>query len=184
MPGIWTNEGEGWCLTRPKGFPDEDTLHSLIQETPGMLPLAGEPTLVVLGREVRLGSGYADLVGVETTGRPIIIEVKLSKNAEAKRAVVAQVLAYAAWLHGFTTTQLEERLSGRTSKKTATLLFSTPFLSLPKQVRLTERRSRQLLRKTCATAGSGWSLSWTRCRWNSRHWLPIWRTSPTGWRST
>ena len=41
---------------------------------------------------------------------PVLIEVKLSKNNEARRAVVAQILAYAAYLDGMTTELLEERL--------------------------------------------------------------------------
>ena len=76
-----------------------------------MLPLAGSPRLLVLGREVLLGSGYADIVGVEASGRPVIIEIKLAQNNEARRAVVAQILAYAASLHGLTREQLEDRLS-------------------------------------------------------------------------
>ena len=109
MTSIWTKkEGANWQLTDPKGFQDEDTLHSLIEDTPGMLPLAGDPSLVVLGREAPLGSGLADLLAVESDGRPVIIEVKLSQNAEAKRAIVAQALAYAAWLHGYTLAQLQE----------------------------------------------------------------------------
>lgn len=65
-----------------------------------MLPLAGSPRLTVVGREVRLGTGYADLIAVEPEGRVVIIEVKLAKSAELRRAVVAQVLAYAAFLVG------------------------------------------------------------------------------------
>lgn len=65
-----------------------------------MLPLAGSPQLTMLGREVRLGSGYADLIAVESTGRLVIIEVKLADNAESRRAVVAQVLSYAGYLQG------------------------------------------------------------------------------------
>lgn len=113
--GIWTRDGDGWKLSQPKRFPDEATLHDLIERNPEMLPLSGAPRLVILGREVPLGSGYADLVGVETTGRPVIIEVKLAQNNEARRAVVAQILAYAAHLHGTTREQLEYRLSGHDS---------------------------------------------------------------------
>ena len=65
-----------------------------------MLPLTGAPQLVVVGREVQLGNGYADLIAVEPSGRLAIIEVKLARNAEARRAVVAQVLTYAAYLRG------------------------------------------------------------------------------------
>ena len=113
LPGIWTQNDEGWKLSRPEGFPDEATLHGLIEETPEMLPLSGAPALLILGREVSLGSGYADLVGVETSGRPVIIEVKLAQNNEARRAVVAQILAYAANLHGTTREQLEGRFGKR-----------------------------------------------------------------------
>ena len=111
IPKIWTKGAEGWKPRQPEGFPDEATLHSLIEERPEMLPLAGAPTLLILDREVLLGSGYADLVGVEASGRPVIIEIKLAHNNEARRAIVAQILAYAASLHGMTREQLEERFS-------------------------------------------------------------------------
>ena len=110
MSGIWTEDGDSWALSPPEGFRDEATLHGLIEQTPEMLPLSGAPPLLILGREVPLGSGYADLVGVETSGRPVIIEVKLAYSSEARRAVVAQILAYAAHLHGMTREQLEDRV--------------------------------------------------------------------------
>lgn len=99
---LWTNDESGWDLLTPSGFPDEKTLHGLVEEAPQMLPLAGSPDLVVVGREVQLGSGYADLVAVESSGRAVLIEVKLSRNAEARRAIVSQTLSYAAYLHGAT----------------------------------------------------------------------------------
>lgn len=108
IPGIWTNDDSGWKLSHPKGFPDEATLQGLIAEAPDLLPLAGAPKLAILGTEVMLGTGYVDILGFETSGRPVIIEVKLRSNAEARRAVVAQVLAYAAYLQGETATRLEE----------------------------------------------------------------------------
>jgi hypothetical protein len=43
------------------------------------------PQLTVLEREVRLGNGYADLLAVESTGRLVVIEVKLSANVEPTR---------------------------------------------------------------------------------------------------
>src|SRR5947208_11899103 len=96
MTAIWRNDGSGWRALRPTGFPDEAALHRLVEEAPQMLPLAGTPRLVVVGREVQLGGGYADLLAVEPSGRLAVIEVKLARNAEARRAVVAQVLTYAA----------------------------------------------------------------------------------------
>ena len=107
MTGIWTNTGEGWRLGPPQTFQDEATLHRLIKENPQLLPLAGSPRLTVLGSEVPLGSGYADILAVESSGRPTIIEVKLASNPEARRAIVSQVLAYAAFLHGYDAEELE-----------------------------------------------------------------------------
>ena len=56
MTAIWQNDGTGWRLSAPVGFPDEQTLHDLVEETPQILPLAGDPTLVVVGKEVVLGT--------------------------------------------------------------------------------------------------------------------------------
>jgi hypothetical protein len=111
MP-IWTNQGSGWQLLATTGFPDEDALHSLVERAPQILPLAGSPRLIILGREVLLGNGYADLIAIEPTGRLTIIEVKLARNAEARRAIVAQVLTYAAYLNGLDPTVLERDILG------------------------------------------------------------------------
>lgn len=65
MTAIWQNDGTGWRLSAPVGFPDEQTLHDLVEETPQILPLAGNPRLVVVGKEVGLGNDYADIAAVE-----------------------------------------------------------------------------------------------------------------------
>ena len=112
MTGIWRKDGEAWSLLPPHGFEDEAALHQRIAEAPEMLPLSGQPRLAVVGSEVRLGNGYADVIAVELEGRPVVIEVKLSRNAEARRAVVAQALAYAAYLHGLSTEVFETDILG------------------------------------------------------------------------
>jgi hypothetical protein len=118
MPAIWRNEGEAWKLVLPSGFPDEATLHTLIERAPHLLPLAGSPRLVVVGREVRLGAGFADLIAIEPDdGRVAIVEIKLARNSEARRAVIAQVLAYASVLHGETPEGLERILSGHLGQR-------------------------------------------------------------------
>jgi hypothetical protein len=52
MTAIWRNDGTGWSLSAPIGFPDEQTLHDLVEATPRILPLVGDPRLVVVGKEV------------------------------------------------------------------------------------------------------------------------------------
>jgi hypothetical protein len=107
---IWRRDADEWRPLLPAGFPSEEALHDLVEETPNLLPLAGDPTLVVLGREVALGPGYADLIAVDTEGRLTIIEIKLRKSGEARRAVVAQILTYAAYLKGLDLQALEDLL--------------------------------------------------------------------------
>jgi RecB family endonuclease NucS len=113
MTAIWHSDGTTWRLLDPTGFADEAALHNLVEEAPQLLPLAGEPQLVVVGREVQLGNGYADLLAVEPSGRLVVVEVKLARNAEARRAVVAQVLTYAAYLRGLDPATLEQQVLGR-----------------------------------------------------------------------
>lgn len=113
MSGIWVKRDNGWQLGSPEAFPHEATLHELIHQNPQLLPLAGSPRLTVLGSEVQLGTGYADILAVEQYGRPVIIEVKLARNAEARRAIVAQVLAYAAFLRGTDIESLERNIAVR-----------------------------------------------------------------------
>lgn len=113
MTAIWQNDGAGWRLLAPTGFPDEQTLHDLVAETPQILPLAGNPKLVVVGKEVSLGNGYADIVAIEPSGRLVVVEFKLSRNAEARRAVVAQVLTYAAHLKDLSPEVVEGEVLGR-----------------------------------------------------------------------
>ena len=117
MTGIWRKDGDKWSLVGPSEFSNEEELHDRIVEAPEMLPLSGQPQIVAPYREVPLGGGFADVLAFEASGRPVVIEVKLSRNAEARRAVVAQALAYAAALHGATVEELETSILGSHLRK-------------------------------------------------------------------
>jgi hypothetical protein len=112
MTAIWHGDGAEWRLLSPSDFPDEAALHRLVEDAPYTLPLAGNPRLVIVGREVLLGGNYADLIALEPSGRLAVIEIKLARNAEARRAVIAQVLTYAAYLRGIDTDSLERDVLG------------------------------------------------------------------------
>jgi hypothetical protein len=113
MSAVWKSSGQGWTLLQPSGFPTEQELHDLVGEAPELLPLAGSPAMTIVGSEVALGSNFADLIGVEPTGRLAIIEVKLARNSEARRAVVSQALSYAAFLQGLTIAEVEDGVLAR-----------------------------------------------------------------------
>jgi 3-keto-5-aminohexanoate cleavage enzyme len=96
MSAIWRREADEWRPLLPSGFANEEALHDPVEEAPHLLPLSGDPTLVVVGREVALGSGYADLVAVEPDGRLSVIEIKLRRNAEARRLARREIARTAA----------------------------------------------------------------------------------------
>lgn len=133
MTAIWHQKDGKWGLLSPAGFEDEDALHTLVERSPELLPLAGSPRLAILGREVRLGSGSADLFGMEPDGRPVILEIKLKANPEARRAVIAQVLAYASYLYRSSYEDLE---SGTLGKHLQQMGFQTIADALANQAQL------------------------------------------------
>lgn len=78
---------------------NENWLQNLIHNHPSLVP-AGEveacfENLVPVLREFTLPSGYLDNFYVTPEGYPVLVEVKLWKNQEARRKVVAQILEYA-----------------------------------------------------------------------------------------
>lgn len=113
MNAIWNHDGAVWKPLAPTGFADEAALHTLVEQAPHLLPLAGSPVIAVIDRESPLGTGRVDLLGVEIDGRLVIIEVKLARNTEARRAVVAQILAYAAYLAEMDADSLERSVVSR-----------------------------------------------------------------------
>lgn len=78
---------------------NEDWLQNLIHDNPGLIPSreieACFDNLVPVLREFSLPSGYLDNFYVTPEGYPVLVEVKLWKNQEARRKVVAQILEYA-----------------------------------------------------------------------------------------
>ena len=119
MGTIWRRQDEEWQRLLPAGFPSEQKLHDLVEGEPSLLPLSGDPSVVVLGREVAIGPGYADLIAVEPDGRLVVIEIKLRRNSEARRAVIGQILTYAAFLKGLSIPALEEILRSHLDKMEA-----------------------------------------------------------------
>src|ERR1700688_1134547 len=78
---------------------NERWLQDLIHDHPGLIP-AGEieacfDNLVPVLTEFPLPSGYLDNLFVTPDGYLVLVEVKLWKNAESRRKVIAQILEYA-----------------------------------------------------------------------------------------
>lgn len=84
---------------------DEAWLQALIHDHPALLPVEQiEPALVPLVpvcREMPVPSGFVDNLLMTEEGGIVLVEAKLWRNPEGRRAVVGQVLDYAKDLAGF-----------------------------------------------------------------------------------
>ena len=110
---IWDTVEEVLERASPREYQNEAELHRLIERNPQSLPLTGAPKLTVLGSEITLGWGRLDILAIESTGRPVLIEVKLVRNLESYREIVAQILFYAAFLRGLDVDYLERYRLGK-----------------------------------------------------------------------
>jgi hypothetical protein len=67
--------------------------------------------LIPICMEIETGAGPADILYVTPTGQLVLVETKLWRNPEARRAVVGQILDYAKQLSSWTYDILEEKAS-------------------------------------------------------------------------
>lgn len=81
----------------------EDALHRVIEKQPNVLPgrqmdpgSADPPRFVLLCHEMPSGGGSLDLLLVDQRGVLTLVEAKLIASSEARRAVIGQIIEYAA----------------------------------------------------------------------------------------
>ncbi len=90
-------------------FKSEAELQSAIANNPQILFKETEPKVFLVKREVILPSaGRLDILLVDENGVPVAVEVKMSKNIQSRREVVAQVFDYAADLNDLTIDELDD----------------------------------------------------------------------------
>lgn len=114
MPSIIVQDTNGGSRVLPcRPFAYEEILQRSIAELPSLLPLETVSdeavSFVTIGEEWPAGTGRADVVLVGSDGVVTIVETKLSRNPEARREVIAQVLEYAAYLTEWTIYEIQHR---------------------------------------------------------------------------
>jgi hypothetical protein len=116
MAVILKNQGGAEAIQRVS-FNNEAELQKLLADNPSLLQNEAEPSLAFVKREVNLGSsGYLDLLLINRDGLPIAVEVKLQKNAESRREVVAQAIDYITALTDKTVDELGEETGAQLSQ--------------------------------------------------------------------
>ncbi len=89
--------GGGWSSPSRRGFGLEVELEQLIHDYPEVLPGVSAAAIAVTQFSVPSG-GSVDLVVLEPDATVTVVECKLAKNAEVRRAVVGQIFSYASSL--------------------------------------------------------------------------------------
>jgi hypothetical protein len=98
-------------------FASESELQKLIAENPSLLQDETEAPLAFVKSEVNLGSsGSLDLLLINKDGLPVAVEVKLQRNAESRREVVAQAIDYITALTHMTVDELDEETDAQLSQ--------------------------------------------------------------------
>lgn len=97
-------------------FKDEAELQTCLERSPYLLVAESEPPVITVQREVRLpAAGILDLLIVDREGLPVAVEVKLARNSQSRRQVVAQAFDYVADLSTLSFEELDDLVDGALS---------------------------------------------------------------------
>jgi hypothetical protein len=111
------NKRASWKLVESNDYSSEADLQRLLAESPEIIPLdeirPGSGPLVAAVREFALPVGSIDLLAFTAEGEIAIIECKLSRNTQAKREVIGQILDYAAHLWGMSYGEVDQKIRER-----------------------------------------------------------------------
>lgn len=107
-------EGEPWRQPMVGSYDNEMALQRLLVESPTLIPGVGPAATV---SELYLPTGGSiDVVAVSPAGEITLVECKLAANSEVRRAVVGQILSYAAAVWRLTYEQFDYCFQQRAAK--------------------------------------------------------------------
>jgi len=133
MP-ISMNEDTKTTRFAEEGFRDEAELQACLERSPWLLVFDKDPPVAAVQREVALPSaGVLDLLIVDQEGLPVAVEVKLARNTQSRRAVVAQAFDYISDLSGMTFEELDDRVEGALDGALSDLAVAGRDVALRKQ---------------------------------------------------
>src|SRR5690625_2777023 len=112
LPMLVKESGSVQSLRSMRGSWTESDLQSFVLEHPSVLPVADiEPVfgdLIPLAGELRVPSGRLDALFVNSQGLLTVVECKLWRNEESRRAALGQILEYASDLSRWSYSDLQQ----------------------------------------------------------------------------
>ncbi|MFD7160942.1 hypothetical protein ACFV9C_40605 [Kribbella sp. NPDC059898] len=95
---VLVKDGDRWAAADPRSWGSEADLEQVLADHPYLIP--GCDSAAVARQFAIAGVGVVDLVCTDEFGTITLIECKLARNAEIRRAVIGQIFAYASGLTG------------------------------------------------------------------------------------
>ncbi|MBI5686550.1 MAG: DUF91 domain-containing protein [Verrucomicrobia bacterium] len=115
-------------------FQNELELQTCIARSPFLLASGFDALVATVQREVGLpGAGSLDILNVDEMGLPIAVEVKLARNPQSRREVVAQVLDYVSVLKKLTIDELDDIVKGALTETLQKLVGPERVMSVRKK---------------------------------------------------
>ncbi len=103
----------GAVSARATEFGLESELEEVVASRPDLLTTANDHKLALVGRQIDLpDAGLLDLLFVSEAGLPVAAEVKLARNGESRRQIVAQLVDYLSSLTLLTVDELDAEVDG------------------------------------------------------------------------
>lgn len=108
MPILIKNNDEFKSVTSC-AYINEAELQEILADNPLLLVNETDPPIALIQTEFNLpNTGKADILYIDSDGLPIVVEVKLAKNAESRREIVAQIFDYISSITQFTVDELDD----------------------------------------------------------------------------
>jgi len=105
---IAIHDQEKFRFLAPTGYASEAEVEKILSLAPALLQSDDDAPVAFVNNQVDLReAGALDLLFVNATGLPIAVEVKLARDAQARREVVAQAIDYLSALTTLTVDELD-----------------------------------------------------------------------------
>ncbi len=108
-------------------FLDEAELESVIVKNPNILRAPGDAHLKTVARRVTLpDAGIIDVLQTDEEGLPIVVEVKLARNGESRREIVAQIFDYVSDLSLMNVDEVDDLVDSKLGNALEDYLSANP----------------------------------------------------------
>lgn len=126
--GIAIRQGDGLMSATVAEFENEAELEQVLTDQVDLLRSPQEPRLAVVARQVNLSdAGILDMLCVDEAGLPVAVEVKLSRNGQSRREIVAQIVDYLSSLTSLTVDEVDSEVDGALEQSLISRKIKTHF---------------------------------------------------------